>query len=85
MPEGIVRNERGEIEDALTYGNMAWLDTEDGVLGFARQYSRETVTVFINFSDESRSVAAESEILLACGYDRGRLEANGWVISKKMR
>lgn len=82
MPEGIVRNERGEIEDALAYGDMAWLDTEDGVLGYTRRYDGDVISVFINFGSESRAVDARGDILLARDYEDGRLRAYGMLICK---
>ena len=71
-----------KTEDALAYGNMAWLDTEDGVLGYTRRYDGDVISVFINFGSESRAVDARGDILLARDYEDGRLRAYGMLICK---
>ena len=71
-----------KTEDALAYGDMAWLDTEGGVLGYTRRYDGDVISVFINFGSESRAVDARGDILLARDYEDGRLRAYGMLICK---
>jgi glycosidase len=70
-------------EDALALGDMAWLETEDGVLGYTRRYGRETITVFINFSEESKAVQAEGHVLLSRDLSDGKLSPHGFAICKQ--
>ncbi len=72
-----------KTEDTLAYGNMAWLDTEDGVLGFTRQYGGEIISVYINFSRERKAIALRGNVLMERGYADGMLDAYGLVICKE--
>jgi glycosidase len=70
-------------EDALALGEMAWLETEAGVLGFTRRFGAETISVLINFSEDSKAVRTEGRVLLSRGLSAHELKPYGFVISKQ--
>ena len=72
-----------KAEDALALGDMAWAETADGALGYTRSYGKETISVFINFSEASAAVPAEGRILLARNFAAGKLKPHGFVICKQ--
>jgi glycosidase len=72
-----------KAEDALALGDMAWVETADGVLGYTRRYGKETISVFINFSEASAAVPTEGRILLARNFEAGKLKPHGFVICKQ--
>ena len=72
-----------KTENALALGAFSWLETEDGVFGFERNYGAEKIVVFINFGKEAKSIPCNGEALLVRGYKNGKLSANGFAIYKK--
>lgn len=70
-------------EDVLAYGTFSWLDTQEDLLGFEREYQGEKITVYINFGTQKAVVPVRGERLLARGVKDGVIEKNGYLIYKE--
>lgn len=54
-----------EVSDILTYGTFKPIETEDDIIAYSREYNGETVSIYCNFSKETKTIdMKESDVLL---------------------
>lgn len=69
-------------EDALSHGELAWIESKRGTLAYERKYNGERISVYIRFERGADTIPPEGEVLLSRGYKDGCLKKNSFVIFK---